>query len=123
MATLGLDHVNIRTAELAKTKAFFERVLGLTEGWRPPFAFPGAWLYAGDKDVVHLVEVEAPAAPSRGAALDHFAFAVDDFDEAVRRLDAEGLDYRLSSPPGAEVRQAFVTDLNGVVIELNCRGV
>lgn len=87
MAITGLDHINIRTAELAKTCAFFMEVLGLTEGWRPDFSFAGAWLYAGGRDVVHLVEVGRPAAASRGSALDHFAFTIDDYEDARRRLD------------------------------------
>ena len=62
----GLDHINIRTADLAGTKAFFMDVLGLSEGWRPAFPFPGAWLYAGEKDVVHLVTIETPLAASAG---------------------------------------------------------
>jgi catechol 2,3-dioxygenase-like lactoylglutathione lyase family enzyme len=113
--------INIRTAELNRTRDFFVRVLGLTEGWRPPFPFEGAWLYAGGRDVVHLVEVEEPAGASRGSALDHFAFAIDDYEDAIRRLDAEGLTYRATTTPGTTTRQIFVTELNGVTIELNCR--
>ncbi len=40
MAISSLDHINIRTAELEQTRAFFREVLGLTEGWRPPFPIP-----------------------------------------------------------------------------------
>ena len=121
MAIQSLDHINIRTAELERTRAFFRDVLGLTEGWRPPFPFNGAWLYAGGRDVVHLVEVDEAAAASRGSALDHFAFAIDDYEDAIARLDAEGLAYRATTTPGTTTRQIFVTELNGVTIELNCR--
>src|SRR5258708_968419 len=88
MASLDLDHINIRTTELDKTRAFFTEVLGLTVGWRPDFPFGGTWLYAGDKDVVHLVEVAKPSQPSRGSALDHLALAIDDYEGAERRLGA-----------------------------------
>ncbi|MBW8815915.1 MAG: VOC family protein [Caulobacterales bacterium] len=118
----GLDHVNIRTADLAATKALFVGVLGLAEGWRPPFPFPGAWLYAGDKDVVHLVEVERPAADSAGASLDHFAFDIADYDEALRRVETTGLSFRATATPGTSVKQIFVRDPNGVTIELNWKG-
>jgi catechol 2,3-dioxygenase-like lactoylglutathione lyase family enzyme len=121
MAILDLDHINIRTTDLARTRAFFTDVLGLTVGWRPDFAFGGAWLYAGDKDVVHLVEVGRAGAASRGSALDHFAFTIDDFDDAKRRLDDAGLSYETGEAPNGGIRQLFVTDLNGVTIELNCR--
>ena len=118
----ALDHVNIRTADFAATKAFLTDVLGLAEGWRPPFPFPGAWLYAGDKDVVHLVEVDRPAADSAGSSLDHFAFDIADYDEALRRIEATGLAFRALTTPGTSVRQIFVRDPNGVTIELNWKG-
>jgi catechol 2,3-dioxygenase-like lactoylglutathione lyase family enzyme len=121
MAILDLDHINIRTTELAKTRAFFTDVLGLTVGWRPDFPFGGTWLYAGEKDVVHLVEVSKAGAASRGSALDHFAFAIDDFEDARRRLDGAGLTYEETQAPNGGIRQFFVTELNGVTIELNCR--
>lgn len=121
MAIVDLDHINIRTTDLAKTQAFFTDVLGLTVGWRPDFSFGGVWLYAGDKDVVHLVEVNRAGAASRGSALDHFAFAIDDYEAAARRLDAAGIAYEAAAAPNGGIRQMFVTDLNGVTIELNFR--
>jgi len=122
MAIRGIDHINIGTHRLEETRAFFRDVLGLTEGWRPNFPFGGAWLYAGDKAVVHLVELAAPKGPSVDAALDHFAFAIDDYDDIVRKLDAAGVAYRETEAPGAPIRQIFIRDLNGVNIELNYRG-
>ena len=118
----ALDHINIRTADLAATKAFFVDVLGLSDGWRPAFPFPGAWLYAGDKDVVHLIQVEQPVAASDGSALDHFAFDIDDYDEALRRVEATGLRFRATATPGTSVRQIFVRDPTGVTVELNWKG-
>jgi catechol 2,3-dioxygenase-like lactoylglutathione lyase family enzyme len=121
LAITGLDHINIRTADLAGTQAFFTDVLGLVVGWRPDFPFGGTWLYAGGKDVVHLVEVKSPSAASRGSALDHFAFAIDDYEDAKARLDAAGFAYEPSVSPEGNIRQMFVTELNGVTIELNWR--
>lgn len=118
----GLDHVNVRTADLASTRAFLIEVLGLEEGWRPPFPFPGAWLYAGDKDVVHLVEVTTPGAASDHSALDHFAFDINDYDESLKRVENTGRPFRTAVTPGTSVRQIFVRDPNGVTIELNCKG-
>lgn len=121
MAILDLDHVNIRTTDLNRTRAFFTEVLGLSVGWRPDFDFAGAWLYAGEKDVVHLVQVAQTSAASQGSALDHFAFAIDDFEDARRRLERAGIAYRETAAPNGGIRQFFITDLNGVNIELNHR--
>lgn len=117
----GLDHINIRTADLAATKAFFIDVLGFTDGWRPDVPAPGAWLYHGDQALVHLVEVDEPATPSRGTSLDHFAFSIDDYDETLARLEAHGVHYRAAGLNGGTIRQLVVRDPNGVSVELNWR--
>ena len=58
MAIKGLDHITVNVAELDASRRFYVDVLGLREGERPPFDSPGAWLYAGDRPIVHLVAVE-----------------------------------------------------------------
>jgi len=120
MAIVGLDHINIRTADLARTEAFFVDVLGLVKGWRPQASIDGAWLYAGEQAMVHLVKADQPALPSKGSALDHFAFAIDDYEDAVRKLEAHGVAFRSADLPGG-ARQLFITEMNGVTFELNCR--
>ena len=40
-----LDHYNVSTRKLGETIQFYEDVLGFKNGPRPPFNFPGAWLY------------------------------------------------------------------------------
>jgi catechol 2,3-dioxygenase-like lactoylglutathione lyase family enzyme len=121
MTIRAIDHINIGTDRLAETTAFFRDVLGLAEGWRPDFPFGGAWLYAGHTAVVHLVDLADAKAPSSAAALDHFAFRIDDLDAMVRRLDVAGVAYRIGDVPGAPIRQIFLRDPNGVTIELNYR--
>ena len=41
MALIDLDHVNIRTANLAEMTQFYQEVLGLESGPRPDFQFDG----------------------------------------------------------------------------------
>jgi catechol 2,3-dioxygenase-like lactoylglutathione lyase family enzyme len=122
MAIGGIDHINIGTHRLDETVAFFRDALGLSLGWRPNFGMGGAWLYAGDTAVVHLVDLAEAKLPSNQAALDHFAFRIDDFDAAVARLDAAGVKYRAVDIADTPIRQVFLRDPNGVNIELNYRG-
>jgi catechol 2,3-dioxygenase-like lactoylglutathione lyase family enzyme len=121
MAIRGVDHINIGTNRLEETVAFFRDAIGLEPGWRPDFQFGGAWLYAGEQAVVHLVDLASPKHPSSEAALDHFAFRIDDWDAALARLDAAGVKYRAVAIPDTPIRQAFLRDPNGVNIELNYR--
>ncbi len=49
-----LDHYNVSTRKLPETIRFYEEVLGFKNGPRPPFNFPGAWLYsAGHPGAAH----------------------------------------------------------------------
>ena len=43
-----MEHVNIRAADMEATKDFYCDVLGMRVGERPPFDFPGYWIYLGD---------------------------------------------------------------------------
>jgi catechol 2,3-dioxygenase-like lactoylglutathione lyase family enzyme len=122
MAIRGVDHINIGTHRLQETVAFFRAALGLEPGWRPDFPFGGAWLYAGDTAVVHLVDLDAPKRPSNEAALDHFALRIDDYEAAISQLDAAGVRYRAVDIPNTPIRQINLRDPNGVNIELNYRG-
>ena len=51
----------------------------------------------------------------------YFAFAIDDYDDVVQRLNAASVDFRSVDIPGTPIRQIFIRDLNGVNIELNYR--
>ena len=52
-----LDHYNVSTRKLGETVHFYETVLGFTNGPRPPFNFPGAWLYSSGHPVLHLNDI------------------------------------------------------------------
>ena len=50
MALHAFQHVNTRSADVERTRAFYER-LGLRVGDRPPFASRGYWLYPDGRRV------------------------------------------------------------------------
>jgi catechol 2,3-dioxygenase-like lactoylglutathione lyase family enzyme len=108
-----LDHVNLRTQNVARLRDFYCGILGLTEGARPPFAFGGAWLYCGEHAVVHLVEVTEQPAPVGALRLEHFSFAATDFEGFASRLQAAGIEHRLSKLLGTETRQINLHDPDG----------
>lgn len=91
-----LDHVNLRTAQLAQMTAWYVDILGLRDGHRPDFGMPGVWLYAGDTVVVHLVGVEGdPGAGSETALkMEHFALTARGAETFEQRLTARGETFR-----------------------------
>lgn len=123
MALVGLSHYAIRLAPEAveKTTSFYADILGLKSGYRPPFQFPGAWLYAGESAVVHLIGTgDEKTAPDTGR-LDHIAFDAKGIAEMRAHLEARGVTYRERAVPDTDLRQLFVRDPNGIQIELNYR--
>ncbi|MDX1401890.1 MAG: VOC family protein [Kiloniellales bacterium] len=113
-----LDHVNIRTSSLECLRRFYEEVVGLEAGPRPPFSMGGAWLYCGDMAAVHLVEVEKTpdcAAPR----LEHFAFQAEGLPEFRQHLEDKAVEYELSIIPGWHIRQLHFRDPDGNHIEIS----
>jgi catechol 2,3-dioxygenase-like lactoylglutathione lyase family enzyme len=131
MPLKGLEHLLVLTDDLEGTRDFYRDALGLEVGDRPPLEFPGYWLYAGAVPCVHIAErapyeahsesVGIPAAPRADGtgAIDHLAFAADDHDEVVARLDRNGIEAQRNTVPGVGLRQLFFRDPNGVKIEIN----
>ncbi len=130
MAVLALEHVTIRCAQRMRTRDFYVELLGLTEGERPDFPFRGHWLYLGGVPVIHLVEAadkgrawggEHGAAGSDTGPFDHVAFQGDDFEAMRARLQEAGMTFRERVVPGGKLKQLFVPDPEGVLVEINFR--
>lgn len=116
-----LDHFNIRTRNLGATVRFYEDILGLEKGPRPNFAFPGAWMYSEGRAVVHLVDIsptDEKQKPDSGV-VHHVAFVSSGFRDMKQRLQGRGVEFEAREVPGGDLWQIFVTDPNGVLIELN----
>jgi catechol 2,3-dioxygenase-like lactoylglutathione lyase family enzyme len=97
---LGFDHVNVRTANLDALARFYTEVVGLRQGERPPLGFPGAWLYAGQQAVIHLVGVDEQPAPEGSLRLEHFAFRAQGLSDFLTKLEHSGVPYRQSRQAG-----------------------
>lgn len=117
MTLSSLDHVNIRTANLVPMSAFYERVLGLNKGPRPPFSFGGAWHYCGGIAAVHLVEVrKAPA--GKEPRLEHFAFRAKGMKTFLEKLRQEDITFDIRVVPESGIQQVNVSDPDGNHIEI-----
>ena len=121
MPLTKLDHVNINCADLMRSRAFYADVLGMTDGDRPPFPGPGAWLYIGDRAVVHLNGDRGDVGVASTGNFDHVAFDADDIAAMRVHLNAHGIGYEEKVVPGRPLKQIFVRDPDGVMVELNFR--
>ena len=118
MPIRSIDHFTIRTYDLEGTVAFYEKVIGMKEGDRPAFDFPGAWLYCGGRPLVHVVASETPTGEETGA-FDHLALEATDITATRRFLEDRAIVFRETLVPLTRTRQIFLYDPNGIRIELN----
>lgn len=124
MPIARLDHVLVLTDDIETTKAFYCDALGFEPGDRPPFPFSGYWLYLDGAPCLHVADRGEYGAQAErmglatGPAVDHVAFGGSDYDAIAARLEAAGVEPVANEVPGA-LRQLYVTDPNGVRIELN----
>ena len=133
MSVGKLAHYSIRTRDIEASRRFYTEVLGLREGHRPPFPFPGTWLYAGEDaggDVVHLIDARPAESRAldaylgeRGGGqgtgrLDHIAFRADGRESLRARWERFGVHYEERLVPELGMHQMFVVDPSGIVVEL-----
>jgi len=120
MAVAGMNHFTILTDDLEKTLAFYAEHLGLQPGARPPFTFPGAWLYAegGSDAILHVIAGADRKALVKGV-IDHMAFSGRDLGTSVAKLKRENIKYELRKQVGSGTWQLFFFDPNDAKIEID----
>jgi len=139
MAIVRPSHYSIRTTDLGKAQRFYTEVLQLRVGFRPPFAFPGVWLYPAQDEsefgVVHLIAVDSRSSEGLpdylgeravedlqgSGSVDHIAFLATDWPGMRKRFDTLGVRYHEQHVPALDLLQVFLVDPSGVTIELNFR--
>lgn len=138
MPVQRLDHYSVRTTDLDATLRFYTDIMGFETGFRPPFNFPGHWLYNGapypeSNGVVHLIGIDpdspeglsdylgdrSPDSLLGSGALDHIAFLATNINDMRARLEKHGLEWREREVPSLNLLQVFLEDPNGITIELN----
>lgn len=126
----GIDHVNIDTDRPDETIAFYTTALGLENRPedRPGGMTDGAWLFSGDRAVVHLNFHPSDSDTGRRiearqrSAFNHVAFEGSDFDATCERLDEAGIEYRAVDRSEIRLKQIFIRDPNNIAIEINING-
>ena len=113
-----MNHFTVLTDDLERTLKFYVEGLGLVSGPRPAFDFPGAWLYAGGRPILHVVAGRDLPTP-RGGVLDHMAFSATGLVGVKARLEAMGVSYDLRRLPDASAWQLFCLDPSGAKVELD----
>src|SRR5689334_11746829 len=115
---MRFDHLNLRPRDMEAMRDFLVAVLDLKVGWRPPFTFPGYWLYdADDRPVIHL---QPPGDGDQGTQplFNHMAFGPYDLDARQAAISALGYACKRSRIPGTGIDQLFVIGPENIRVEL-----
>ena len=116
----AFQHFNVRAVDVEASREFYERILGLRVGDRPPFTSIGYWLYLGTEPLVHLVQREpGEASPNGDGAVDHVAFQARDLAAMKHLLNDAAVPFREAVVPRDGSVQIFIHDPDGLKIELN----
>lgn len=111
------DHVQLFAGAESPLDRLFIEVMSLREGARPPFPFPGQWLYAGNQAVMHVI---ADRHAGKAVRFGHIAFRTELAAEAVvERLNRAGFVHDVSIVPASGDAQLFVSLPGGLVVELD----
>lgn len=118
---MHFDHATIVTDDIDGTRRFFDEVVGLDTGPRPPFRVDGYWLYLDSRPMIHVTRATLPAREGRSTPrIDHIALRVDTHHEwatLIDRLSSRRIDYSLSEVPLSNELQLFVSIAPGVSVE------
>lgn len=117
MPAIALDHINLSSSDLERTRRFYTEVLGFVDGPRPPFRRAGAWMYLGGQALIHISTGRAPATRSSDA-FDHVAFRWQGLADMRRLLTQRGLYFEEYAVPEQNMHQLFFRDPDGTEIEL-----
>ena len=116
---VSLLHASLLVSDLARSRAFYEGVLGLAPSpARPALDFAGVWYDVGAGQI-HLINLPSPdpleGRPAHGGRDRHTALGVAGWEAVRARLDAAGLAYTLSR---SGRRALFLRDPDGNALEL-----
>lgn len=128
---LKFDHIALRCTDTENVKLFFTEIIGLTVGSRPPFPFPGFWLYTNQNKnaVLHLFGGKARVhekslsnknlTPSDNNIVDHIAFRGDDYKEIMSRMKEHNISFSETTIPDSNIRQVFIQAPENLIVEMD----
>lgn len=126
MRVTHIDHYNIRLrpSDLEAVRDFYVDAIGLTEGPRPNFSFPGYWLYGGAEAAILHLAATLPESSERISTtkptgqFDHVSLKATGLASARERLTKLGVPFDERPVVGWRLAQIFLTDPAGLKLEL-----
>jgi len=121
--TMEIDHVALQVSDLAKSVAFYEKIIGLQKLQEPFHDGVHAWMRLGPHVALHLIS--GATAVTEHPIAEHFCLHASSLDAFIASLDAAHIPYRNFKGDGKTntrvdgVRQIYLQDPDGFWIEVN----
>ena len=146
MTVRRLDHCNLLTTDLAGTVAFYTELLEMKIGPPPSGDMSRTvWIYDDEGGPILHVQSVDPSQPEAKFAdirkrlgdfidnldldrlkdtgsIQHVAFKCVGHDRVKQRCEEQGIKLRMNLVQRTGLRQIFIQDPNGVILELNFPG-
>jgi catechol 2,3-dioxygenase-like lactoylglutathione lyase family enzyme len=120
MPVHGINHINIRTTDIAASAKFYVDVFDFEFRSIPMGVGQANWLF--DKDGRAIIHLRNMAVDSDSTGpIDHVALDCDGQSEIVERLKTRGIEYSVFNLQ-ADHALVLVKDPHGVMLELNFKG-
>ena len=117
---MHLDHITLRTRDLAGTRAFFLTLFDDLEERERPEAIqriPGHWLYANNKPIVHLIGALGHGLDTASEAFDHVGLHLEGYAAFRAKLDTLAIQYSTMDLPEIAERRLFFRTPSGLLLE------
>ena len=118
---MPLEYTGIRVRDMERAVRFYTEGLGLRPAQAGRMRAGGTWQELQDPETGAMLELNFyPGDPPyrEGDELDHLGFRVSDLDGTLARLVAMGARVRIPPFEEGDVRLAFLSDPDGVWVEL-----
>jgi catechol 2,3-dioxygenase-like lactoylglutathione lyase family enzyme len=117
MSVHGINHINIRTTDIAASARFYVEVFDFEFRSIPMGAGQANWLFDGNnRPIIHLRDAEVDSGST--GSIDHVALDCEGQSTIVERLTSRGFEYSVFDlPPDRTL--VLVKDPHGVLLELN----
>ena len=116
---MELDHITIRTRDLAATRDFFLTLFDMEERARPEAIqrIPGHWLYSENKPIIHLIGSQGFGIDGSAEVFDHVGLRLEGYAEFRAKLDRLGIRYSKMYLPELMERRLFFRTPCGPLLE------
>ncbi|MBI9104057.1 MAG: hypothetical protein JEY99_16700 [Spirochaetales bacterium] len=107
-----LEHINLKTKNIETLAIWYENILGLKKGYRPPFGVEGIWLYADEIPMIHLLSIPKDL-KCESPRMEHFCMRAEGLGDFLTTLKKEGISYATQRVPELRILQVYISDPDG----------